>query len=210
MTNAPGGAALSGLLAELEERLRRWRAPILEAFRPGASAEQVRSVLGAEGLAVPDAVVAWWGWHDGAEGVDVVEGPGVVETPENTLVDGWHVLSLADAIRIRRWTLADYAQLGAPDTVPASWIPLLHFTGSPYLAADTAAPEGGSPLYVVDGSAGLPEREPQPQFPSLDELVTALIGLFDDGVVRPDPDDARVPSLRGSPDTETVRSLTRW
>ena len=210
MTDAPGGAALSGLLAELEERLRRWRAPIVEAFRPGASAAHARSVLGAEGLAAPDDVVAWWGWHDGIEGIDVVEGPGLVETPENTLVAGWHVLSLADAVRIRRWTLADYAQLGAPDIVPASWIPLLHFTGSPYLAADTTALEGGSPLYIVDGAAGLPERPPRPQFGSPAELVTALIDLFDGGIVRPDPDDARVPSLRGSPLTDEVRRLTRW
>ena len=209
MTDAPGGAAFSGLLEELEERLRRWQAPIVGAFLPGASAEHVRSVLGAEGLAASDAVLAGWGWHDGASGTPVPEGPGLVETAENTLVDGWHVLSLADAVRIRRWTRADYAQLGAPDAVPASWIPVLHFTGSPYLAADTAA-QGGSPLYVVDGSAGLPERDPQPQFDSLDELVAALIGLFDDGVVRPDPDDARVPSLRGAPDTEMVRRLTRW
>jgi hypothetical protein len=94
--------------------------------------------------------------------------------------------------------------------VPGSWIPLLHFTGTPYLAADTAVGEGDSPLYVVDGAAGLPERSPQPQFTSPAELVTALIELFDGGIVRPDPDDARVPSLRGAPVTDEVRRLTRW
>ena len=73
------------------------------------------------------------------------------------------MLSLADAVRIRRWTLADYAQLGAPDAVPGSWIPVLHFAGTPYVAADTAGVEGGTPLYIVDGAAGLPERPPRPQ-----------------------------------------------
>ena len=204
------GAALSSLLAALDGRLREFGAPAVAALRPGATPDVVRTVLAREGLAAPDDLVAWWGWHDGVEGPVVPDGPGVVERPESTLVDGWHLISLADAVRIRRWTLADYAQLGAPDTVPASWIPVLHFTGAPYLAADTAESRDGSSLYIVDGAGGLPEPTPRAQFESLAELVALLIGLFDGGTVHPDPDDARVPSLRAAPDTDEVRRLTRW
>jgi hypothetical protein len=139
-------------------------------------------VLAGEGLAASPDLAAWWGWHDGADGPVVRDGLGVVERPENTLVGSWHVISLADAVRIRHWCLADYAQLGATDTLPAGWMPVLHFVGTPYLAADTSVPGKGSPLYIVDGAGGLPEHPPRPQFASLAELVSILIGLFDDGI----------------------------
>jgi hypothetical protein len=205
-----GGTDLTALLAELEVRLRRWGAPIVEAFRSGVPPGTVRSVLAREGLSAPDDIVAWWGWHDGAEGAEHPEGPGIDERPEDVLVDGWYVASLADAIRIRRWILGDYARIGTPDVVPHSWIPVLNFTGPPFLAADTAAPPGGSPLYIVDGSAGMPEARPKPHFDSLSELVTEIIGLFDEGAFRPDRFDPRVPSLDGAPLTAIVRRLTRW
>ena len=199
---------LSGLLAALEVRLRRFGAPVVEALRPGAPPELVRAELAAEGLAAPDELVAWWGWHDGVEGPTVADGPGVVERPKSVLVDAWQLVSLADALRIRRWTLDEYARAGGAGIVPAGWIPVLHFTGAAWLAADSAA--GGAPLFLVDGGAGLPERPPTPQFSSLSEVVELVIRLFDDGVVCPDPDDPRVPSLRGAPVTEEVRRLTRW
>jgi hypothetical protein len=209
VTGTTGGADLASLLDQLEGRLRRWGAPVLDAFRPGASAEQVREVLGGEGLGSPRDLVAWWGWHDGAEGPVAPDGPGVFERPETVLVDSWHVLSLADAVRIRRWIRDDYARVGAPDVVPFSWIPVLNFAGAPFLAADSGS-AGDSAVYVVDGAAALPERDPQPHFGSLAELVAVLIQVFDEGVVRPDPEDPRVPSLSGAPTTDAVRRLTRW
>jgi hypothetical protein len=209
VSSLSGDAGLPALLGGLEDRLRRFGAPVVEAFRPGAPPDHMRAVLAAEGLAAPDELLEWWGWHDGADTPAVDEGPGIVERPENTLVASWHLLSLGDAVRIRRWVLDDYATIGAPGVVPSTWIPLLHFTGTPFLAADTAA-TGASPLYVVDGSAGLPERPPSPHFASVAELVAVLVRLFDDGVVRPDPDDERVASLRSSPVTDDVRRLTRW
>ena len=138
------------------------------------------------------------------------EGPGIVERAESVLLDGWHLLSQADALRIRRWTLDAYAQAGGADIVPRSWVSVLHFTGAAYLAADSASAAGGAPLYVVDGGAALPEPSPTPQLGSLEELVSLVVRLFVDGHVRPDPDDPRVPSLRGAPTTEEVRRLTRW
>lgn len=205
-----GGTDLTALLTELEVRLRGWGAPITTAFRPGAPPDLIRSVLAGEGLAAPDDIVAWWSWHDGAEGAELPEGPGIDERPEHILVDSWYVVSLAEAIRIRRWIRADYARIGAPAVVPHSWIPVLNFTGPPFLAADTAAPPGGSPLYIVDGAAGMPERLPRPHFGSLAELVAEIIGLFDQGAIRPDRYHPRVPSLDGALLTTTVRRLTRW
>src|SRR5439155_22572321 len=42
-------------------------APIASAFRSGAKEGDMRQVLDAEGVAAHDDVLAWWGWHDGAE-----------------------------------------------------------------------------------------------------------------------------------------------
>lgn len=210
MTQPSGEANLPERLGELEARLRRWGAPVVAAFRVGVPPDRVRTLLANAELGMPDDIVAWWSWHDGVEGPVVRTGPGIVQRPENAIGAGWYVMSLDDALRIRRWIRADYAQLGLPDAVPGSWIPLLHYTGTAFLAGDTRATGPDSPLYIVDGSAGLPEASPRPQFASLGEFVDILIRLFDGGVFRPDPEDPRVASLNDSPTTDDVRKLTRW
>src|SRR5437867_7739126 len=106
---------LPARLEELEQRLRAFGAPIAEAFRPGASADDVRATLAEEELPAHPDVVSWWGWHDGATLTDappVSSGPGVYLRSENTLVEDWHVLSLADAARTHRWFHAEDAEPG--------------------------------------------------------------------------------------------------
>lgn len=186
-------APLRALLEELDDRLRAFGAPVVEAFRPGASPEDVRAA------GVHDDVVTWFTWHDGAATHDVAEdyeGPGIYFRPENTLIGPWHVISLGDAVRIRRWW-----RTNAPQLVPESWFPVLQFEGVPVLCAD----EGGA-LRVVD--EGLPERTSQ--FDSLADFVRTVLTLFDEGLVVSHPEDGRVPWFDDSALKGDLRRLCFW
>ena len=109
-------------------------------------------------LAPPhDDACAWFGWHDGAAGgeVELPATPARVSTrgPENTLVADWQLLSLADALRTRRFLLETAAGL-----VPASWVPVLSSGGRPVLCLDAGA-SGPAPAYVIDDGT-LPPGDP--------------------------------------------------
>jgi hypothetical protein len=173
----------------------------VEAFRAGAAAEHVHAVLAAEGLRAPPELISWFGWHDGATGPTIAVGPGVAEAPESALVDHWYVLTLADAVRVRRSDRESVNQDGDPELEPESWFPVLHFTRAAFLALDTqAGGDAPAPLFLVDPSGGMPGPPPlEPRFSSLTDLVRLIIRLFDDGLVSPDPEDPRLPSLRDAP-----------
>lgn len=166
------GAGLAGLLAALEARLAAAGAPVAAALRPGAPPERVRAVAGDV-----DDLVAWWGWHDGAAGPAVAEGPGILERPENRLVGRWHVLSLDDASRIERWERAQLRTVGLPGLVPAAWFPVLHYGD---VGASLWLDRRSGALHVADPHAGLPEDPPSPQFDSLADLVAAWLRILDE------------------------------
>src|SRR4051794_37108482 len=129
---------LSSLLAELEQRLRDFGAPITEAFRPGLAPERVAEELAREGLAPHVDLLVWWGWHDGAE-IDappLEPGPSIYLRAENTLLGPWHLLSLAEAVRVRRWLRETHDAAGIGGVFPASWVPVLVTDGGGELCAD--------------------------------------------------------------------------
>jgi hypothetical protein len=189
---------LRPLLAELEERLRNHGAPVAEALRPGAPPERVRAALEDDGLRAHEDLVTWWGWHDGAEAGDVAglaDGPGIFFRPETTLVGPWHAISLADALRIRRW----YREHGLMETS----VPVLHFEGQPVLCAASA--DGA--LFVVD--EGVP-RDAPPQFLSLADFVHMVLRLFDEGLVVPHPEYPAVPWFEAAALDGDLRRLSTW
>jgi len=161
----------------------------------------VRAELEAEGLRAHDDLVAWWGWHDGAIGRDVepdYTGPGIYFRPQTTLIGPWHAISLADALRIRRW----YRGEGLMET----WVPVAQFEGQPVLCAEPAAPSDAASLYIVDEGV-LPGTPPQ--FESLADLVRTVLRLFDEGLIVPHPEHPRVPWFEDVVDAD-LRRLCFW
>jgi hypothetical protein len=200
---------LPTLLEELERRLRELGAPSAGAFRAGAAAGEVRARLAADGLRPHEDLVAWWGWHDGVElGPPRLEltGPSVDDRPETILLGPWHRVSLADAIRIRRWYRDAYERAGIGRVLPAAWIPVVATDGAGELYADTGA-AGPAPLHVRDEGY---VRPAPPAFDSLAAFVSALVEVIDEGLLVPDPihpdafaiDDARLAGGR--------RRLVAW
>jgi hypothetical protein len=193
---------LRELLEELDSRLRAFGAPIAAAFLPGAAPESVRSALEAAGVPAHEDLVVWWSWHDGAavDAPAVHLGPGIYFRAENTLLEPWHVLSLKEALRHRRW-------LGSIDgRIPADWIPVALVDGRPVLIADAGA-GGHAPLHILDeGQLELPPV----QFASLSEFVELVLRAFDAGAVRPSPMDARAPATDPARLDGELRRLAFW
>ena len=201
---------LRARLDELEERLRAFGAPLTAALRPGARPEKVRALMAAERLPPADDLVTWWSWHDGAE-VDATtleSGPGLHYRAENTLFGPWHILSLAEALRIRRWQLEAHRGLTIEQAFPASWLPVLTTDGAGDLCANTGAPAPApTSLHIRDeGYFGV---EP-PKFSSLSELVQCILEVFDAGLVVPAQWDPRVPSADLARLPADQRRLVVW
>lgn len=203
-------ADLRGALDELEHRLAAFGAPIVDAFRPGVPADEVRAIVGAEGVNVHPDVVEWWGWHDGAALTDarpVQSGPGVYLRSENTLVEDWHVLSLADAVRNHRWFRATYAESGGPDLLPGGWFPILMTGAKPAMWIDCGvADDAPAPLYVDEHLPG----PIAPLFASLAEFARTIIRAFEEDLVRPHPEDPRVPVFDAAALQGDLRRLSYW
>ena len=200
---------LQSALARLESRLREFEAPLADSFRAGANEDSIRETFAAEDLTAHDDVLAWWGWHDGAE-VDaprVESGPGMVLRGENTLVGPWHMPTLADALRTRRWNLDLYRETGDDELLPSSWLPIAMTDGAGDLCADTAA-LGPAPLHILDHET-LWERSP-PQFESLAEFVALLNRVLDDGLVVPDAMDSRARMVDFPRLPAELRRLAMW
>ena len=201
---------LRGALDELEQRLAAFGARIVDAFRPGAPADEVRAIVGAEGVHAHPDVVDWWGWHDGVALMDappVLSGPGVYLRSENTLVEDWHVLSLADAVRNHRWFRATYAEAGGPDLLPGGWFPILMTGAKPAVWIDCCvADDTPAPLYVDEH---LPEPV-APLFASLADFAGTIIRAFDEGLTKPHPEDPRVPIFDAAALKGDLRRLSYW
>ena len=187
-------------LERLEQALRDYGAPIVQAFRPGLPPDAVAEALRAEGLAPHEDVIAWFAWHDAADDAppqrdgngDVVRYGG-----ESVLVGPWWMFQLGRALRVRREALemqaADVARFGAgAASFEAGWLPLATSEGAGELCIDTTA-AGPAPLWIHDPETR--DGRMSPQFISLVDLVGALVEVLDRRLVVPHPHDDRAPMV---------------
>ena len=166
----------------------------------------MRELLEAEGLPAHEDLLTWWSWHDGAETVSPLPGStDLYLSAENTLAGPWHVLSLEQALHLRRRQRADHDQLGIGRLFPSAWVQVLTTDGAGDLCADAAA-AGPAPLHVLDEGI----EPPPPQFESLAEFVTMVIRAFDDGLVVGHPHDARAPWIGDAALQTGLRRLIIW
>ena len=56
---------LRELLEQYEEKLVALGAPVRETMLPGIGRDEVESKLALRGLACPDEIAVWFGWHNG-------------------------------------------------------------------------------------------------------------------------------------------------
>ena len=183
-------------LERLEGALRDYGAPIVQAFRPGLAPDAVTEALRAEGLAPHHDVIAWFGWHDGA---DVAlpqrndNGEVIRYGGESVLVGPWWMFQLGRALSDRRDALdaqaADVARFGADAaSFMAAWLPLATSEGAGELCIDTTA-AGPAPLWIHDPETR--DGRTSPQFTSLLDLAEALVEVLERRLVVPHPHDDR-------------------
>ena len=207
---------LDASLARLEEVLRRYGAPIVDAFRPGLDASYVRHVLRSGGLAPHPDALAWFGWHDAAEIAGPVyddDGSVIRYGGETVLVGPWWMLTLAQSLEYRRVHLQINGSIelcgeaGDPVLAPESWLPIATSEGAGELCLDTAA-AAAAPLYVLDRETmheGMPE-----QFASLAEFAAAMTRAVEQGHVIPHPHDSRAAMIDASQLPDDLRPLAYW
>jgi hypothetical protein len=206
---------LQAVLASLEERLRAYGAPIIDAFRPGADAPYVKEALVREGLAPHEDVLAWFGWHDGA-----LERPAELDASgkiikaygaDTTLVGPWWMFTLAEAMENRRMHLElireNYSDRGDEYLLRRSWLPVATSLGAGELCVETDA-SGHAPLYVLEQET---LREgPRELFASLVEFARAMTRALDEGLVIPHPYDSRAAMVDFAALPDELRPLAQW
>jgi hypothetical protein len=187
-------------LERLEQALRDYGAPIVQAFRPGLPPDAVAEALRAEGLAPHEDVIAWFAWHDAADDAPPQRdgNGGVVRCGgESVLVGPWWMFQLGRALRVRREALemqaVDVARFGVgAASFEAGWLPLATSEGAGELCIDTTA-AGPAPLWIHDPETR--DGRTSPQFVSLVDLVGALVEVLDRRLVVPHPHDDRAPMV---------------
>jgi hypothetical protein len=208
---------LHAALERLEQALRGYGAPIVDAFRPGLDASFVSDLLRSEGLDPHRDTLTWFGWHDAAEigpPAHADDGTVIRYGCETVLVGPWWMLTLAQSLEYRRTHLQIirdsvelYGEVGAADLALESWLPIATSEGAGELCLDTAA-AGAAPLYVLDQES-LHEGTPQ-QFASLAEFAAAMTRAVEQGHVIPHPHDSRAAMIDSSELPNDLRPLAYW
>lgn len=128
---------------ELPEALRRyeaqWRALHpggTQGLLPGLDPATVTQRLGEHGLPAPQEILDWYGWHDGARGIDTGIGD-----DDGWMPSIWNLLSLDGALSRResqrelaRDLAEDDEEVGAWFWGPDSWLPILRRNDSHVVA----------------------------------------------------------------------------
>jgi cell wall assembly regulator SMI1 len=165
---------LPRMLDRLDWLWRGVQHPALNRLRPGLSLGQIDQLAAAAGVRVSDEARVWWMWHDGVDGAAKVRDP-------QTLVPGWTLLSLSDAIRLRDNRRALIAEWGADADRewPLPWIPLANDVGGQIITCDCSGPaEHDAPIHVVDFHD---ESFEEAHVASLSDMVSLWLRAFDEG-----------------------------
>ena len=208
---------MDAALDRLEQVLRGYGAPVVDAFRPGLDALYVTGLLRSEGLDPHPDALTWFGWHDAAEVAPPVhadDGSVIRYGCETVLVGPWWMLTLAQSLEYRRMHLQiirdvieRYGDVGNADFAPESWLRIATSEGAGELCLDTAA-AGAAPLYVLDQES-LYEGTPE-QFASLAEFAAAMTRAVEQGHVIPHPHDSRAAMIDSSELPDDLRPLAYW
>ena len=212
-----GKLELRAALDGLEEALRGYGAPIVDAFRPGLDAAHVTDALCSEGLKPHPDALTWFGWHDSAEiapPLHADDGTVIRYGCETVLVGPWWTYTLAQALETRRMHLQiirDGMDLYGDDAgdlaLVESWLPISTSEGAGDLCLDSAA-ACPAPLYVLDMESL--DEGTGTQFGSLTEFTAAMTRAVEQGHVIPHPHDSRAAMIASTDLPDDLRPLAYW
>jgi hypothetical protein len=212
-----GKLELSAALDSLEEALRGYGAPIVDAFRPGLDVAHVTRALHFEGLKPHPDALTWFGWHDAADIAPPLygdDGTVIRYGCETVLVGPWWMYTLAQALETRRMhlqILRDAVDLYGDDAgdlaLVDSWLPIATSEGAGEMCLDCAE-AGAAPLYVLDMETL--NEVTAPQFASLAEFIAAMTRAIEKRHVIPHPHDSRAAMIDSTDLPDDLRPLAYW
>lgn len=182
---------LTVALAGIDEQWSLLGMPVARVAAPGVDRETITNAGASLGLAVPDEVVAWFGWHNG-----VVQEPRP-KSRERILVGRWELTSLEEAVaeyEERRRLAQDEVEppWSIDDFWPAHFFPLSLATSSDTLAVDCSGPsDEPAAVYVIAWDTGLPATRRGPVAASVTELAELFHQVLCGGWHRYDGDGQR-------------------
>ena len=149
-------------LAEFDDRLREVGAPIVEAWAPGCTDEEIDAVLAPLGIDLPEEARRWWRWHNGTRDAAPMA---------HRNIGARSLLRLEDAADEYSAGCREMRQLfGVDGLLPAvSDKPRIFF-------ACSASGAGAVPVYVQGDIDA-----PVPALPSIRTLLAAWMQLIETG-----------------------------
>ena len=178
-------------LAALKAELLRLRAPLVRDWRSGAEASVASRRLESCGaVALPD-LVSWFGWHGGAEVHPTGSSRAPALSDDTCLFGVWHLPTLGQAAVLHHAALALEAEAGVATVLGTGWykdgwFPILVALDGWLVCVDTkgaAGPTGS--LFVWDPHAANDPFDLQPWYPSLTDMVAAMVAAYRLGRITP-------------------------
>ena len=164
------------LLDRLEDRWRRVGAPVAGHLRGGLPADELERLLARLPGRVPDEVRLWWAWQDGTA---PAQGPGVMVTPELSL------LSVTDALLRRTMLLNVAQQAGEATGLPAStffpddWLPIMRGENTHVVAQVSDEPPALAALRFQEPAS---QDNHRIRVTSIGQMVQTWIDMIDSGL----------------------------
>lgn len=153
---------LTAALAAIERGLRRFsRSALLNALRPGLTADRTRSLLGESGLPSSGQVEALYAWRDGTKTA------GVGTLDDIQLFPGFYLLSLEDAVANYRTFVADHRW--AP-----GWLPIFANGGGDFYVTDLSGEMSG-----VMRHFRIEETEHPVEFRTISNMLTTIAAGYE-------------------------------
>ena len=182
-------------LDTLEQTLIDADAPIVHHWQPGSEPDNLAvDYNNLPAVQLHPDLIAWYGWHDGTDLQQPIDGWGVQSLAAQNLFGSWYLLGSVDAAAVyqKQHQLSRYTGEDAfypPRTdryFPDGWLPILQANDA-WLSLDTTA-RGSAPLWYID----LEEPDgPLPAFSSIRAMADTFNSSANRDLISYNPDKQR-------------------
>lgn len=185
MARGSSAAMLRELLDEYEDKLERLGGPVRETMLPGLDRVEIEAKLASRGLAMPEEIAVWYGWHNGykrgpvmTQGIPIIF-PTTLDQSLKAYDDSEGLYAWADENGVDYESVAFGAVRG--------WLPLQGISEA--IAVQCVIP-GDEPPRVIRANASFtePGLEHRNRAVSLCTVISRWIESAEIGAFRWDPD----------------------
>ncbi|WP_168929514.1 SMI1/KNR4 family protein [Nocardioides sp. GY 10113] len=146
-------------LGRLDTALTRERRELAGRLRPGLDPAAVAAALTSIGVSPHPDVVAWYAWHDGAQGPGRGERH-FLRPSVNHVLGGLYLFSMEQALALREDAMSYEEDLNDPVHYRPAWFPIMMFPDGWLVCVDTADAAGGLHVWHIHAMHDMRTRVP--------------------------------------------------